>query len=83
MQQSYNAYRNFRIQEQDLDELAMGFDNETAPTIVETSGKVFRLTGTLDSQYEEWRNILRQIFALETGLPVDTGPSENFADPAE
>ena len=69
MQQSYFAYRNFRIQEQDLDELALGFNNEVAPTIVETSGRVFRLTGTLESQYSEWRQILRQIFAIETGLP--------------
>ena len=46
----------------------MGFDNEVAPTVLEASGKVFRLSGTLDNQYAEWRNILKQIFALETGL---------------
>ena len=83
MQQSYFAYRNFRIQEQDLDELALGFDNEVAPTIVETSGRVFRLTGTLDSQYAEWRQILRQIFAIETGLPVDAGAEETFSETVE
>ena len=68
MEQAYNAYKLTRIQEQDLEELAQGFDNETAPTIVETSGRVFRLTGTLDSQYQDWRKILREIFALEVGL---------------
>lgn len=68
MEQAYNAYRLTRIQEQDLEELALGFDNETAPTIVEASGRVFRLTGTLDSQYQDWRKILREIFALEVGL---------------
>lgn len=68
MEQAYNAYKLTRIQEQDLEELALGFNNETAPTIVETSGRVFRLTGTLDSQYQEWRGILREIFALEVGL---------------
>jgi hypothetical protein len=68
MEQAYNAYRLTRIQEQDLEELALGFDNETAPTIVETSGRVFRLTGTLDSQYQDWRKILQDIFALEIGL---------------
>ncbi|MEH6588253.1 MAG: hypothetical protein V7720_16995 [Halioglobus sp.] len=81
MQQSYNAYRNYRLQEQDLGELAMGFNNELEPTIVETSGKVFRLTGTLDSQYTEWRGILRQIFALETGLPVISSDGKGFSDP--
>ncbi|TDG13691.1 hypothetical protein E2F43_09220 [Seongchinamella unica] len=83
MQQSYFAYRNFRIQEQDLDELALGFNNEVAPTIVETSGRVFRLTGTLESQYTEWRQILRQIFAIETGLPTVDGQGSNFSAPLQ
>jgi len=71
MQQTYNHYKVSKIQQQDIRDLALGFDNETAPTVLETSGKVFRLTGTLDSQYHEWQGILRQIFALETGLPVE------------
>ena len=69
MQQTYDAYKWSKIHEQDLDELALGFNNEVTPTILEVSGKVFRLNGTLDTQYSEWRNILRQIFTLETGLP--------------
>lgn len=69
MQQTYNAFKWTKIQQQDLHELAVGFDNEVAPTVLEASGKVFRLSGTLDNQYAEWRDILKQIFALETGLP--------------
>ena len=69
MQQTYNAYKWTKIQQQDLYELAVGVDNEVAPTVLEASGKVFRLNGTLDTQYTEWRDILRQIFVLETGLP--------------
>jgi hypothetical protein len=38
--------------------------------VLEVSGKGFRLTGTLDAQYRDWRDILRQIFELETGLPA-------------
>ena len=36
---------------------------------MEVSGTVFKLTGSLDTQYTEWREILQRIFALETGLP--------------
>ena len=72
MQQVYNQYKVAKIQEQDVRELAKGFDNETAPTVLETDGRIFSLTGTLDSQYREWRQILRQIFALETGLSPGT-----------
>lgn len=70
MQRTYDAYKWSKIQDQDLDELATGFNNEVQPTVMEASGKVFELTGTLDSQYREWREILRAIFALETGLPA-------------
>lgn len=73
MEQTYNTYKQIKIQEQDLDEMALGFNNEVTPTVMEASGRVFRLTGTLATQYSEWRGILRKIFALETGLP-DVSP---------
>ncbi|CAA0118373.1 Uncharacterised protein [Halioglobus japonicus] len=69
LEQTYNAYKWSKIHEQDLDELALGFNNEVAPTVMEVSGTVFKLSGGLDSQYTEWRGILQRIFALETGLP--------------
>tara|TARA_R110001592_G_scaffold363248_6_gene682409 strand:+ start:111620 stop:112759 length:1140 start_codon:yes stop_codon:yes gene_type:complete len=69
MEQTYNTYKQIKIQEQDLDDMSAGFNNEVAPTVMEASGRVFRLSGTLNSQYTEWRGILRDIFALETGLP--------------
>lgn len=68
LQQTYNAYKWTKIQQQDLTELAGGFRNEVAPTVMSVGDQVYRLGGTLSSQYEEWRGILRQIFALETGL---------------
>lgn len=70
MEQVYNTFKNSKIQDQDLQELAGGFNNEVAPTVMEVSGRVFRLSGGLDAQLLEWREILRSIFALETGLPV-------------
>jgi hypothetical protein len=69
LEQTYNAYKWSKIHEQDLDELALGFNNEVAPTVMEVSGTVFRLSGALDTQYAEWRDILQRIFRLEMGLP--------------
>lgn len=83
MQQNYFAYRNYRLQQQGLQELALGFKNETAPTRLETQGRVFRLTGTLDSQYAQWRKILQDIFALETGLPPVKPARNNTAGPQQ
>ena len=67
MQQVYSAYRSVRIQEQDLFELATGFDNETAPTVLQMGESVVRLGGTLDQQYAQWRRILGQLIAIERG----------------
>ena len=68
LKQTYDNYKWSRIHQQDLEEVALGFNNEVAPTIMHASGTVFELSGTLDRQYSEWRAILRRIFALETGL---------------
>ncbi|QIB67268.1 hypothetical protein [Kineobactrum salinum] len=68
MEQTYNAFKWSKIQQQDLEELARGFNNEIQPTVLDVSGTVFRLSGSLESQYDEWRQILREIFALESGL---------------
>ena len=69
MQQVYSTYRSVRIQEQDLFDLATGFDNETAPTVLSTGDRVVRLSGTLDQQYKEWRRLLAQLVELEYGAP--------------
>ena len=67
MQAEYAAYRSFRIQEQALFELAEAFDAEARPTVIQTQDQVFRLEGTLDSQYDTWRDLLRDIYLIETG----------------
>jgi hypothetical protein len=75
MQQTYNTYKRAKEHDQDLDEIAEGFNNEVAPTVMEIEGKVFRLNGSLEAQYSEWHSILRSIFSLETGLPpTDDNP---------
>ena len=54
-----------------LRELAASFDSEVAPILLDVEGEVLRLTGSVETQYDTWRQLLRQIFAAETGLPLD------------
>lgn len=68
MQQVYSTYRSVRIQEQDLFELATGFDNETAPTVMASGDQLVRLEGTLEQQYTQWRDLLARIMRLERGV---------------
>lgn len=65
LQESYNNYRWAKLQDLYLDELREGFANETAPTEVELSDSLYRLTGTLEQQYREWRGILAELYELE------------------
>lgn len=53
----------------ELWELAQSINDGVAPVLVECEGEVTRLTGSMEAQYAGWRELLRQIFASETGLP--------------
>ena len=54
-----------------LRELGGSLDVEVTPLVVEVEGETLRLSGTMEGQFAEWREMLRQIYAEETGLPVD------------
>ncbi|HEX7235620.1 MAG TPA: hypothetical protein VF405_01585 [Gammaproteobacteria bacterium] len=61
-----------RLHTETLEELAQDFDDSIEPMVVEVQGTQHRLTGTADAQYEEWRQLLRQIFISESGfVPED------------
>jgi hypothetical protein len=62
-----------------LEELSSSFDDEIKPMVVEIEGTQHRLTGTADAQYQEWRDLLRQMFVDETGfVPEDV---DIYAEP--
>lgn len=48
-------------------ELGQSFDAEAQPLVVEVEGQTRRLTGSAEQKYQEWRRILREIYATETG----------------
>ena len=67
LKRSYNNYKWEKIQRQEMKVLAEGFNNEIEPTSLNLEGTVVNLNGSLDERYREWRRILRQIYAIETG----------------
>jgi hypothetical protein len=54
-----------------IQELAGSFDAEVAPMVLRVEGQTLRLSGTAENQYSEWRDLLREIWQGEVGLPVD------------
>ncbi len=62
-----------------LRELAASFDSEIAPLLVDVEGQTMRLSGSAETQFVSWRKLLRELFATETGLPVDLNTGEQVA----
>ncbi len=56
------------IHRDSLRELGDSFDAEAEPLLVEVEGQTRRLTGTAEEKYREWRELLQEIYAAETGL---------------
>ena len=63
-----------RIHVDALEELSSSFDGEVEPMVIEVAGTQRRLTGTADIQYEEWKQLLRELYSSETGFE----PEEQF-----
>jgi hypothetical protein len=54
-----------------LKELSNSFDGDVAPLLVEVEGQQLKLTGPAETQFAAWRTLLRQVMALDTGVPLD------------
>ena len=65
-----------------LRELASSFDSEIAPVLIEVEGRTLTLEGSAETQFTEWRRMLREIFAAETGFPLDPDTGQVTRDPA-
>jgi hypothetical protein len=72
-----------RVHEASLKELAVSFKADVAPVVEEVEGRTIKLSGSVDTQYAEWRKTLRELLAVETGsLPVTTpGPQGPSPEP--
>jgi len=71
IQDSLEKAQEAEMHREGLRELAASFDSEVAPILLDVEGEILRLTGSVETQYATWRQLLRQIFAAETGLPMD------------
>lgn len=75
MSQNYNRYKWSKIFEQEFVALASGFVSETAPAVLELSRNVNGLSGPVEEQYSQWRELLRALFEIETAGVNSTATS--------
>ena len=59
-----------KIHKDVIEELSVSFSSGAEPLVVEVVGETVRLTGTAEEQYQQWRKMLREIYASETGFPL-------------
>jgi hypothetical protein len=56
------------IHEDAIRELGVSFEAEVKPLVVEVDGETVELTGSAETQYADWRRLLKSIHFTETGL---------------
>lgn len=59
-----------QVHAETMRELGDSFELEVRPAVLEIEGKTITLTGSVDAQFEQWRDLLREIYTTETGLPA-------------
>ncbi|MCY3817255.1 MAG: hypothetical protein OXG59_13305, partial [Gammaproteobacteria bacterium] len=65
-----------RMHLESLREVGESFDAEAEPMVVELEGQTRRLTGSAEERFREWRRLLREIYARETGDLATPGVQE-------
>lgn len=60
-----------KIHAEAIRELAASVETELEPIVIQVEGQTLRLSGTAETQYQEWRRLLQEIWITETGLPTD------------
>ena len=68
-------YKEGQINKQPMEELGDGFSSEGGPLTMEVEGETIRLTGSAEQQYSNWRKLLRDVYAKETGLETTQNPT--------
>jgi hypothetical protein len=63
--------KDIKTHKETLMELAGSLDAEVEPMLDEVEGRTLRLSGSAETQYAEFRRLLREIFAQEVGLPLE------------
>jgi len=61
-----------KIHEDAIKELGASFKGDVAPIVDEVEGHTVKLSGSVETQYAEWRRTLRDLFTAETGQTAST-----------
>jgi len=64
---AFNTRSEAQMHVEAIAELGQSLETEIAPQTIELEERTVTLSGSVESQYEQWREILAEIYANETG----------------
>ena len=65
---------------QALEELGMSLEAEITPQVIELEDRAVMLSGNVEEQYNQWRDILAEIYRTEIGDLGIPGESTSVTD---
>jgi hypothetical protein len=71
IQSGFEDGKELGIHKAALTELADSFEGEVTPLLVDIDGKIVQLKGSAEAQYQQWRELLREIATTDATLPED------------
>ncbi len=69
--EGFNISKEAEIHEAAIQELSESFSSEMKPVVMELEGQQYKLTGSAEEQFQQWRELLRRIYYAETGFEPD------------
>jgi hypothetical protein len=66
LENTYDNYKYSRITSQEMDQLAVAFNNEVGPTVDRMEARVAEMQGWVDERYGDWQRILGELFEVQT-----------------
>ena len=67
IKESFRSRADTKLHIEALKELAESFENGIAPQVIALDDKIITLTGSVEEQYEQWSEILNELYAEEMG----------------
>ncbi|MDT0635214.1 hypothetical protein [Spectribacter hydrogenoxidans] len=72
--------RESKIHAEALEELGRSLESDVEPRNVQLANQTVTLSGSAEAQFEEWQQLMRDIYAAETGLIRDSGQTPASGD---
>ena len=70
MKSGFDKGAEVKMHRDSLKQLSESFQAEVQPMVVDVEGRTLQLKGSAEEQYQQWRQLLKQLYENETGMPV-------------